>query len=183
MAKLTTFWSVAAHRYANNETSVQYPPPFAPHHLGYYPVGNLDAAGQENMPVEETANILLMLAAAIQRQPSALELFSPHYDDLLELWASYLVSVLPDPGNQLCTDDFEGVPLSRQRNDFVLRVCSNFSWWDSIDATSATCNSRRLTMPIWLRKESWGMCVRVACTGEDRWCVLLSLTGRAGCDG
>jgi hypothetical protein len=35
---------------------------------------------------------------------------------VLEMWAGYLVASLPDPGNQLCTDDFEGVrpvlPLS-----------------------------------------------------------------------
>eukprot|EP01116_Phalansterium_solitarium_P005886 TRINITY_DN180_c2_g1_i2.p2 TRINITY_DN180_c2_g1~~TRINITY_DN180_c2_g1_i2.p2 ORF type:complete len:224 (-),score=74.45 TRINITY_DN180_c2_g1_i2:82-753(-) len=32
----------------------------------------------------------------------------PHYWPLVQSWAQYLVSVLPDPGNQLCTDDFEG---------------------------------------------------------------------------
>ena len=29
--------------------------------------------------------------------------------DLLKTWADYLASSLPDPGDQLCTDDFEGV--------------------------------------------------------------------------
>ena len=27
---------------------------------------------------------------------------------LLSTWANYTVASLPDPGNQLCTDDFEG---------------------------------------------------------------------------
>lgn len=33
----------------------------------------------------------------------------PKYWPLLQSWAQYLVTVLPDPGDQLCTDDFEGV--------------------------------------------------------------------------
>jgi hypothetical protein len=35
---------------------------------------------------------------------------------LLEMWAGYLVASLPDPGNQLCTDDFEGVRLVSPRS-------------------------------------------------------------------
>jgi len=27
---------------------------------------------------------------------------------VLKIWADYIVVSLPDPGNQLCTDDFEG---------------------------------------------------------------------------
>ena len=48
--------------YANNETGVKYTLAFAPHHLGYYPIANLPVKLQENMPNEETANLLLMLA-------------------------------------------------------------------------------------------------------------------------
>jgi len=45
--------------YANNETampSLNYTLEWAPHHLGYYPVGNIQVSQQENMPVEETGN-------------------------------------------------------------------------------------------------------------------------------
>ena len=31
-----------------------------------------------------------------------------HTRGVLETWAEYLNASLPDPGNQLCTDDFEG---------------------------------------------------------------------------
>ena len=27
---------------------------------------------------------------------------------MLKIWADYIVVSLPDPGDQLCTDDFEG---------------------------------------------------------------------------
>jgi hypothetical protein len=54
--------------YGNNETTVAYPKPFAPHHLGYYPVGDILPSQQEDMPVEETANLLLMLAAAVRAE-------------------------------------------------------------------------------------------------------------------
>ena len=30
------------------------------------------------------------------------------YRPLLEIWGKYLESTLPDPGNQICVDDFEG---------------------------------------------------------------------------
>lgn len=58
------------------------------------------------MPVEETGNMLIMLAAIDQR----VGLFNawPKYSKLLYQWADYLITVLPDPGTQLCTDDFEG---------------------------------------------------------------------------
>ena len=30
------------------------------------------------------------------------------YRKVLMMWGDYIVASLPDPGNQLCTDDFEG---------------------------------------------------------------------------
>jgi len=94
--------------YANNETYVQYNLDWAPHHLGIYPVGNLFPWEQEQMPVEETGNLILMLAVAAQVNGKLSDSIYPHYWNLLISWADYLVTALPDPGNQLCTDDFEG---------------------------------------------------------------------------
>eukprot|EP01125_Pyxidicula_operculata_P012595 TRINITY_DN4140_c0_g1_i1.p1 TRINITY_DN4140_c0_g1~~TRINITY_DN4140_c0_g1_i1.p1 ORF type:complete len:704 (-),score=160.03 TRINITY_DN4140_c0_g1_i1:35-2146(-) len=95
--------------YGNNETSnsyYNYTNVWAPHHLGYYPIGNILTKDQENMPVEETGNLLLMITAVELLQPTTA--FYPHYWPLLKQYAEYLVSVLPDPGDQLCTDDFMG---------------------------------------------------------------------------
>jgi hypothetical protein len=56
------------------------------------------------MPVEESANILLMLAAIVQRLNTT-DFLQPYWN-VMDIWAQYLNSSLPDPGNQLCTDDF-----------------------------------------------------------------------------
>jgi len=94
--------------YANNETSVPYDLPWAPHHLGVYPIGYILSRDQENMPVEETGNLFMMLLGIIQRQKNDYSWLFPRYQKLMDLWAAYLISSLPDPGDQLCTDDFEG---------------------------------------------------------------------------
>jgi len=59
---------------------------------------------QEQMPMEESANMLLMLAGVVQRLNTS-DFLQPYWN-LTEIWAQYLNSSLPDPGNQLCTDDF-----------------------------------------------------------------------------
>eukprot|EP01114_Cavostelium_apophysatum_P001767 TRINITY_DN1153_c1_g1_i3.p1 TRINITY_DN1153_c1_g1~~TRINITY_DN1153_c1_g1_i3.p1 ORF type:complete len:726 (-),score=182.07 TRINITY_DN1153_c1_g1_i3:55-2037(-) len=93
--------------YANNETSTPYDYVFAPHHLGTWPVANIQSNQQENMPIEETGNMLMMiLTAAVQQND--VDWFYPRYWNVLQNWGDYLVQNLPDPGNQLCTDDFEG---------------------------------------------------------------------------
>lgn len=56
------------------------------------------------MPMEETANMILMTAAVVQRINTTT--FIQPYWNLLESWAQYLNSTLPDPGNQLSTDTF-----------------------------------------------------------------------------
>eukprot|EP00027_Filamoeba_sp_ATCC50430_P018881 CAMPEP_0168578218 /NCGR_PEP_ID=MMETSP0413-20121227/21212_1 /TAXON_ID=136452 /ORGANISM="Filamoeba nolandi, Strain NC-AS-23-1" /LENGTH=717 /DNA_ID=CAMNT_0008612043 /DNA_START=1 /DNA_END=2154 /DNA_ORIENTATION=+ len=93
--------------YANNETSVKYNLAWAPHHLGTYPIANIYPDQQEQMPIEETGNMLMMIAAIAQRSDS-IDLLIPTYWSIIESWAEYLVTVLPNPENQLCTDDFEG---------------------------------------------------------------------------
>jgi len=100
--------------YGNNETSVKYNYPWAPHHLGFYPVGYILPKDQENMPVEESGNMILMILAAVQRTNSYSWLF-PKYGPLLRGWAEYLVDSLPSPGSQLCTDDFLG-PIYNDAN-------------------------------------------------------------------
>ena len=97
--------------YANNETGtygmkVPYNLAWAPHHLGHWPVCDIQPNHQEQMPMEESGNILIMLAALAKKQGNVNYLSK--YWKVLMTWGDFLVSTLPDPGNQLCTDDFEG---------------------------------------------------------------------------
>jgi hypothetical protein len=90
--------------------SGNWPQPFAPHDLGSaYPVaaGHNDGGG-ENMPVEETGNMLIMAAAYIQQAPGPGAAFAQAHYPILKQWAGYLTANLPDPGYQNQTDDFAG---------------------------------------------------------------------------
>ncbi len=108
---------------------------FAPHDAGRYPVMNgqiyaaylrpqnhsegntiapyylypstVDAYDpKKQMPVEESANMILMLAAAAEMDGNYT--FCEENMDLLSVWCRYLTTYGEDPGEQLCTDDFAG---------------------------------------------------------------------------
>ncbi len=61
---------------------------------------------KKQMPVEESANMLLMLAAA-GKADGDFALAGENLD-LLRTWCRYLLEYGEDPGEQLCTDDFAG---------------------------------------------------------------------------
>lgn len=88
--------------------SREWPYPYAPHDLGTYPIDNGRVANaMESMPVEESGNMLLMIAGIAKAEGNAD--FAARYWPLLSKWADYLKANGLDPGNQLCTDDFTGL--------------------------------------------------------------------------
>ncbi len=88
--------------------SSRWPYPYAPHDLGIYPLDNGRVAQQmESMPVEESGNMLLMIAGIAKAEGNAN--FAARYWPLLSKWADYLKTNGLDPGDQLCTDDFTGL--------------------------------------------------------------------------
>ena len=89
---------------------------FAAHDLGTYPHANgqvyaitkPNSSGGfgGNMPIEESANIVI-LAAAISNIDGNTN-WANRYWTTLTKWTNYLVENGQDPENQLCTDDFAG---------------------------------------------------------------------------
>jgi hypothetical protein len=161
-------------------TSRQWKFPFAPHDVGTYPQANgqVYAGGErsknesEMMPVEESANLIL-LCTAIARLEGNAE-FASRFWPQLTRWVAYLEKYGEDPGNQLCTDDFMG-HLAHNANLSVKAILAIAAYGELCRMRGDVGSARRYRSEAqafarhWIAKASDGDHYRIAFDKRGTW--------------
>ena len=152
--------------------------PFAPHDLGTYPLANGQVYGggektEENqMPVEESANMLILAAALARAEGSAG--YAAKYWPALERWAAYLRDKGLDPENQLCTDDFAG-HLAHNANLSLKAIVALGAYAQLCDRTGRQAEGARYWTTArdfvekWMKMAAGGDRYRLTFDGPGTW--------------
>jgi len=112
--------------------------PNAPHDLGTYPIARGTDDGGEQMPVEESGNILILCDAIAKSEGNA-NWVTPWWPNLSQ-WAQYLERYGQDPEDQLCTDDFMG-HLAHNANLSVKAIVALAAYADMCRMRGETANA------------------------------------------
>jgi len=85
--------------YANDEAPIKYGLRWAPHQLGVYPIADATPQAQEQMPVEETGDLLLIAEWLMKTNHTQYTKMYPAYKNVFDKWAGYLTSGYKSPQN------------------------------------------------------------------------------------
>ena len=114
--------------------------PNAPHDLGTYPIARGTDDGGEQMPVEESGNILILCDAIAQSEGNG-NWVTPWWPHLSQ-WAQYLEQYGQDPEDQLCTDDFMG-HLAHNSNLSIKAIVALAAYADLCKMRGETANAAK----------------------------------------